>query len=183
MLCKLSIVLLPVAACAGLAPAQAAPSVKTVSVSGTAANYCSVTSPITLTFSMKATGNGGALVLQTSNLTYSISCNVRSSLAMQATALFTTSSPGGSGDSKVANYTATLSPWGSGTVSATTTAPSSDGGTTFYPTTPTAVSSGGAVSATGTVSIGTPTLPTGKTQWIKNAIYSATIKLTLTVGS
>lgn len=182
MLRKLKLVLLPVAACAGLAPAQAAPIVKTVSISGTAGNYCSVSGTIPLSFTAKSNGSGTQFPTQnmnTTNLAYNIACNVKSSLTMGATALFT-SNPPGTGDSKIANYTATLSPWGSGSVSATTAAPSTDPGTTLYPTTPTPVSSGGAVSASGTVAISNITRPSGTNQWEKNQVYGANITLVLT---
>lgn len=177
---KLVLALLPVAACVGFTPAQAAPSVKTVAVAGTVGNWCSVTSPLNLSFSMKASSNGMILTMVApTNLAYSISCNVKSSLAMQATALRTTATVTGQ-ESAIANYTATLGPWGNGNVSATTTAAATDNGSTLFPANPTAVSSGSSVNTSGTVTIGTPATPVGRNKFGGNAVYNATIKLTLT---
>ena len=183
---KFLIALLPVVACAGITPAQAAPSVKTLAVSGIVNNLCSVTSPVALSFTRKANGTGALLNANTASLGYSISCNVKTTLKMQATALFT-SATAATGESKIANYTATLTPWGSSTISATTAAPSDDPGTTLYPVVATPVSSGAAYAANGTVSVSNsllPTLPaTAPTKWIKNQIYSASITLTLSVNN
>lgn len=183
---KLLIALLPVVACAGITPVQATPKVKTVAVSGTVNNLCSVSSPVGLTFTRIANGNGSQLTANTASLGYAISCNVKTSVKMQATALFTTTTAA-AGESKIGNYTATLTPWGASTITATTAAPSTDPGTTLYPVGATAVSSGTAYAANGTVGVSGFVLPTSPptapTKWIKNQTYSASITLTLTVNN
>lgn len=164
--------LISVLACVGLSPAHAAPA--SYKLTGTVGNTCNFPT----TSLSPAVRSNGASVLSVTNasaLTAKVSCNYATTVSLQlkSTALYTATAAS-AGETRIINYAATASTWGSNPFVQTNDS-ISGGGTTQY--TGAAVSVVGPVSRTLTVAAGGFSYPGGATKAVKNADYSSTVTL------
>lgn len=108
MLRKAIYSLLPVLACAGVTPGQAAPRTATTTVSVAVAKQC--TFGVAPSMHPAATAAGGNKVITmsgTNSWSWTVRCNAPARISLSATALQT----GVGGAGKVANFTTTVSNW------------------------------------------------------------------------
>ena len=102
---NINFALLPVAVCVGIAPAQAAPSVRTMSVSGTVASACTLSATSIV---VSASRSGSSQSFSTSPANVTASCNGAGGgrLSVSSTRLVST------GNTR--NYTIAVAGWGAG---------------------------------------------------------------------
>ena len=173
-------------ACAGVIPAQAAPSSSPVPVKGVINGTCVLPSTAPITFSTVVPANG-KLDPALANLSWTIAglaCNAGSTIAISARSL-RLNAPRSNltpSQSQAVNYTATASGWSPSAASVTTGDTTSLGTTTLY--TGTAQSQAAPKSGTIIISVSNFTLSTNKGSSANSAkpvdgAYSATIILNL----
>ena len=174
MLRKATLSLLPVLACVGVMPAQAAPRTATIAVSVAVAKQCSFGTAPTMLPSATAASTGLTIAMSgTNSWSWTVRCNAPATLTVTATPL-----KSGTGSSaRYANFKTTVTSW-NGTNSFVTLSnkngnPASN-----------ALSIDSTGGATTTIGIGasTPTVTSNETAsppFSPSAAYSGTIALTL----
>jgi hypothetical protein len=179
-------VLVPVIACVGLVPAQAAPVSGTFALNGTVAGKCSLQNVI-MSPSVSVTNNSNNISVNSpSTWTLTAGCSGPSSLAVTAKSLRITApkTSVNNNEAQTINYTATAAGWT--TTAATVTTADSALGSATYSITGTSRSRTTPGSATIDVSFGTfvvPTMSNGNARNLNQGTYSATITLSLSPAS
>jgi hypothetical protein len=176
--------LVPVFACVGIVPAQAAPVSSTFTLNGTVAGKCSLQN-VTMSPSVSVTNNNNNISVNSPN-TWSLTagCSGPSTLAVTAKSLRITTpkTSMNNNEAQTINYTATAAGWT--TTAATVTTADSAHGSATYSITGQSQSRTTPGSATINVSFGTFSIPQNGSQTkLNQGTYSATITLSLSPAS